>query len=240
VRAELGPDGSEVTRLRGSVPDTAAEAEVRIAVGPATQLAFASATLDMRSPTIIPVSFLAEAPGSLTVRDFTIGFREAPAPVPQPPPEGPCLPTPADSAPGDVCDCDPCGEHAAPAETAFAIARRPMPTRPVTATAWLAATGTRRLVAARLRDLPDAALVAVDRPLEVARAVTDVDDIGQVRAAALAGIGVTTARHLALADPWMLARRLGFHRSLAELVVRNARDTVAARERGEADPDGGA
>ncbi|MEM9549868.1 MAG: hypothetical protein AAGA05_01765 [Pseudomonadota bacterium] len=109
LAAPLVDDGTDITRLRGQVPDGAAMAEIQIQLSAGAGATLIAAVAEVEAPETIPVSFLAEAPGRMTVRDFTVAFRpRLPAPLPQLPDATPCLPTPADAAPADFCECDPC------------------------------------------------------------------------------------------------------------------------------------
>ncbi len=230
VVAAIVENGAERVRLQGEVPASAAEVEVRIAVPPNTVLAVANVSAEFSQPTEIPISFLAESPGTLHIRDFRVGFREAPLPVAPEPEEGPCLPTPSDVRPEDACGCDPCGKHKGPAPASAPIGTVSVRPRPVvSARGILSASIAGRLAAGSLRTLPMAMLAPLSAPLEIARPVIDVPEVGPARSAALETIGVTSVRHLALANPVDLERRLGFPRALARTLIENANSLLSDR-----------
>jgi len=108
LAAAVSSNGSTVSRLAATVPDGARAAEITIELAPGSGLNVFAVTSQTQPPESVPVSFLSEAPGRLTVRDFTLGYRAAPDPAPPLFTAAPCAPTPADRAPRDVCEPDPC------------------------------------------------------------------------------------------------------------------------------------
>lgn len=238
LASAIDPSGSGITRLAGPVPEAASHAELRIEVPAGSQLTVIAVAADTDPPEDVPVSFLSEAPGRLNVRDFTIAFRPAPATSPSATVADPCAPTPADSAPGDVCKPDPCcgksdtDEPALTTSTSLTIADRPQPvlsastavspanaifgTLPAaSATARVAELATRR--------------ISLGRPRRATLSVEAINGVGQVRAAQLSTVGITTVADLARAQPDDLVRRLDYNDWLANDLVEKARARIAAR-----------
>ncbi|MBW4710448.1 hypothetical protein KX928_21875 [Roseobacter sp. YSTF-M11] len=239
-------DGAEITRLAGTVPDTVRQAEVQIALAQNATLTVVAVAVEAAPPAEVPVAFLSEAPGRLTVRDFTVGFR--PRPVPQTPvaPGTPCAVTPPDAAPGDVCEPDPCCGKSGAAEPATATAVTTVSALPPTATiaslrpattpalsvmgtlpaasasARLAAVATRMsLAGTRPRRVLRVAETAVT--LRAALPVGDINGVGEVRTTQLATVDIRTVGDLARIVPEDLVRRLGYTDALAQDLVAKAK-----------------
>lgn len=254
--AQVIAGGAGVTRLAGRVPDTARQVEIRIEIPPGADLTVAAVAAETAPPQPVPVAFLAEAPGRLTVRDFTVGFR--PRPVPPPPPQAaqPCAPTPADAAPGDICEPDPCCGK--PGSTATGLVAtvpglttvdRPAAdytVRPALAPTLAvagslpAASATARLTALAasryLAGVPPLPAISASRDTGETAAsdlpAVEVNGVGAVRSTQLATLGIATVGDLARAAPDDLVRRLGYSRALARDLVARAR-TLAGPQ-----PDG--
>ncbi|PUB12425.1 hypothetical protein [Yoonia sediminilitoris] len=250
LAASVAAQGSEVTRLAATVPDGVAQAEIRIEIPSGAALTLLAVATETQAPLQVPVSFLSEAPGRLTVRDFTLGFRPAPAPPPPTFSTTPCAPTPADRAAGDVCEPDPCcgtdEKHAAPTTTVSAlsatsvidslsqatihIARAATPVRSlvhnlplVSATARMAAiTARRTLAGAGRRTLSGTLRERIGAGSGPNRPVADVNGVGDVRRAELATLGISTVHDLARADPDALVRQLAYSRRMARDLVARA------------------
>ncbi len=244
LAAGVAADGAAVTRLAATVPEGVAQAEIRIEIAPGSSVTLHAVAADTRAPECVPVSFLSEAPGRLTVRDFTLGFRPAPAPPPVFT-ATPCAPTPADRAPGDVCEPDPCC-GADPPDPAAPVPIEPLGgisvidavTSPAVQVAQVAtplsslvsglpaASATARIaeIAARRRR---AGTVATRRRVETVgpadRSVAEVNGVGAARTARLARLGIVTVRDLAQAAEGDLVRELGFDPRLARNLIARAR-----------------
>jgi hypothetical protein len=180
--------------------------------------------------TPVPLSFISEAPGSLTVRDFRVAFEPAPLPPPTTPAGGLCRPTPADQAPGDDCEADASCTCRAPGRGAPAAPLRLAAARPASHVGFTdrAAFALDRSVATRRVGRGDRRLdVPPGGFIERVGLTTDVAEVGEARAKALAFLGLTSPRLLATADPATLTARLGFTPRLAERIVENARDLIA-------------
>jgi DNA-binding beta-propeller fold protein YncE len=113
---EVSPASFDGLAASGAVPPNTARAELRLTLPPGSTLEVKSLDLRFPVPTEVPVTFLAEAPGELTVLDWQIAYEEHPAPPPPIPASGLCGPTPAAPASGGAqgegdccCDDDPRG-----------------------------------------------------------------------------------------------------------------------------------
>jgi hypothetical protein len=233
LRATIGDSASGEVRLSGAVPEQAAQAVLRLELPPGAALSVVDVTLEQDPVTGVPVSFLSEAPGALTIRGFTVAYEPAPQPEPVTPEGGLCRPTPADRWPGDVCEADPCCSCGKPGETAPALQASLAFARPQTVVSFADRTifALERHIVARLVDptLDERVAISPERILEAARPVTLVAEVGEVRAEALATLGLTTPRLLALADPEVLVARLDFAPRLAERIVESARLVIGER-----------
>ena len=124
VVLELDPASFSGLSASGTSPIDAVQAEIHLFVPPRTSQEIESISLAFPTHTVIPVTFVAEAPGELIVVDWQIGFEAAPAMRPPIPPGGLCTATPPDSQPGetsdDRCFCKCCDSHQ-PIANAFAM-----------------------------------------------------------------------------------------------------------------------
>lgn len=259
LAATLVGDGTGITRLRGTVPEIATGAELQIQLAAGADVTLVAASAQTEAPQAVPVSFLSEAPGRLAVRDFTVAFRPRPQASLPPPPAAPCLPSPADTAPADICECDPCcgkgkdADQAGPATTVQPVGLPPatVVVRPATQPGLEIATLLPR-ESATASILSRAREVSFLRPLgfgglraaaEIASApdvspaaanlpVTEINGIGQGREAMLAEVGVSTVAEVANLPAPELARVLNIRSELAESLILQARDmTLAGSDR---------
>jgi DNA-binding beta-propeller fold protein YncE len=96
----------------GTVPSTAAAAEIHLLIPSGVVLNIASISLQLFQPVTVPISFVAQSPGNLTVSMMNVAYEPA-APTPLPmQPGGLCLPTPvpqAVQASSNSCFCCFCG-----------------------------------------------------------------------------------------------------------------------------------
>ncbi|MCZ7627065.1 MAG: YncE family protein [Candidatus Methylomirabilis sp.] len=97
----------------GTSPAGAAEAEIRLAVPSGTTLEIKQVSLRFSTATPVPVTFIAQAPGELTVSNWRVRFEQIEAAPPRIPEKGLCAPTPPgrqpSETPHDCCFC-PCCE----------------------------------------------------------------------------------------------------------------------------------
>jgi DNA-binding beta-propeller fold protein YncE/predicted flap endonuclease-1-like 5' DNA nuclease len=91
---DIAPGMFDYSTAGGSVPSTAATAEIHLLVPSGWVLNVTAISLDFFQPSTVPVSFVAQSPGNLTVSSMNVAYEPA-ATVPLPiPPGGLCPPTP--------------------------------------------------------------------------------------------------------------------------------------------------
>jgi hypothetical protein len=110
----VGVAGFDRSSASGVAPGTADKAEVHIVLPAGTSLHISNISLQFSQTISVPVSFIAESPGELTVSDLRIGYDRTVVPPPPVPPGGLCTPTPPDQTPGAAmadgsCHCLCCG-----------------------------------------------------------------------------------------------------------------------------------
>jgi len=189
-----------------------AQAELRLVIPPGVDLGVWSIDLREQVRLAVPVTFLAEAPGELTVTDAHVAYELAEPAPPAVPSGGLCFPTPPDrmpgtSAPDPCCYCCQCGgpRQIQNAVDALTPNRRP------------AAVGTCDTCGASLTRLGGQAaggrttaevrtLVGTTsyRP-EIVRAIrslklADINGIAEARTRELAALGIHSVARLATAN----------------------------------------
>jgi DNA-binding beta-propeller fold protein YncE len=219
---EILSTGSDYHTLSETVPAEATEAEIHLVVPGSTTLAVKQVSFQPVELVQVPLAFIAQAPGELTVSDFQVVYELAEAPPPPTPEGGLCTPTPSGqtpgSQPGDCCFCPCCGaeKQMLDPQPTMTSANRPaqrgncpdcgaalvqpggqpisasFSTRPLTTQARL----TRPLLQSSLLPISPAGPTMTTRTLAVevpARPASPaLPDIAQTRAEWLAKIGVDT------------------------------------------------
>ncbi|MGR9045807.1 MAG: hypothetical protein ACU83N_10955, partial [Gammaproteobacteria bacterium] len=109
----ISPAGLDAASASGTSPDGATEAEMRLVVPPGTTLEIKHVSLRFSNITQVAVTFVAQAPGELSVSDWRVTFEQIEPESPRRPDQGLCAPTPPGGKPGtagnDCCFC-PCCE----------------------------------------------------------------------------------------------------------------------------------
>jgi len=248
--------GQQEHQLETAVPAAAATATLNLVLPPGTTLLVQQISFVPVELVTVPVHFLAQAPGKLTVTGFDVAYDVGEVATTPIPPEGLCPPTPPGrSGTGDsgccawcTSPCGPCGddESASPNEGAAAPARalqtsaprrpaavasRPATVRPAVAHPPLAVAapappeirGVETAVAPLLT--ATAADWAVRAPELAALSVplAAINGIAEIRARALAELGVDSIPRLAAAAPEDIANALrGVSLPTAERFVAEA------------------
>ena len=106
-------DGSRPLLTSVTAPTSAGTAEVRLVLPAATELHLNRVALDAVVITQMPVTFVAESPGELTLTNWQVAYDADQTPrVPAPPPGGLCRPGRPEPVPGeasdDCCYCATC------------------------------------------------------------------------------------------------------------------------------------
>ncbi len=184
---EIFPDGLGSAVAAGRVPGDAVKAEIHVAVSAGTTLEVKAVSLRFLAPTIVPVTFIAEAPGELTVSDIRVAFdqlKPSPPPVPD---RGLCVATPPGREPGeDECGCPLCSEESEDGHDSRATP---------------AATQTTS-VGPIVLGMPSSIIATTPVTFPTATfQLTDIHGIGEARAQQLADAGIDTVEKLATAAP---------------------------------------
>jgi hypothetical protein len=228
----ITPDSAETHVLRGTIPDTASQAEIQILLPQSTTLTVKNTSLVTQTLQEVPITFLSQAPGDLTVTDLTIGFEEQPAPPPPLPALGFCDATPASQLPDDECCdqnsscfCNKCQQKTTLVQTTAVLLPDNRP-----ATIGLChecrlplLTNTGRLVyeatSIPIRRIDRSNITQADTNI----ALTDIAYIGEVRALILHENGLTRVNQLATARVEYLVEILDVNEDLAESFVIQAK-----------------
>ncbi len=102
VALELDQASFGALLASGVSPPDATQAEIHIIVPPGASQEIENLSLSFPTRTLIPVTFVAQAPGELSVADWQIAYEEAPVTRPPIPPRGLCAPTPPGQIPGET------------------------------------------------------------------------------------------------------------------------------------------
>jgi DNA-binding beta-propeller fold protein YncE len=101
VRVDIFPSGFESVVAKGTSPNEAASAEIRVHVPAGTTQEIKRVSLRFTPTTKVPVTFVSQAPGELTVLDWRVSYEPSePAPPPIPA-AGLCAATPPESLPSE-------------------------------------------------------------------------------------------------------------------------------------------
>ena len=115
VEILLDAPGSDRRERRGTTPPETVQAELRLDLPAGTTLDVRQVSLDAQPVTLVPLTFVAQAPGELSVAGLQATYEEARPPPPPPPASGLCAPTPPGAQPGTgrqgACHCPCCGAH---------------------------------------------------------------------------------------------------------------------------------
>ena len=237
-------DGAESHILTGTIPETTNEVEIQLVVPRDTSLTVRNVLFSCLELREIPITFLSEAPGNLTISDLNVGFEMQPAPLPGIPEVGLCVVTPADKAPGDDCDeskcktsdtsyCSQCRQQSAiidPQAISLISDRPALIGRCESCGQMLVQNGgtlTANAVLAPIKRI-DRSRIEFD---ESTIALSEVDYIGKVRTGVLNENGITKMGELAAADPMMLMEVLDISDGLAESLVTQAKKILLTKVR---------
>jgi DNA-binding beta-propeller fold protein YncE len=238
---EILPAGSDSVLARKTSPAEAAEAMLRLIVPGGATLQIRRASLRFSSITSVPVTFIAQVPGELTVSSWKVAFEQKKAEVPGVPEKGLCPSTPLGREPGgahgNCCYCPCCG-----AERTMVDSKQitTMAGQPALA-GQCADCGAELIRGGGFGDMiqvPELRLKVqplIVNPIRHAKAVvtqtarveiplTAIHGIGDARARKLKEHGIDTISKLAAADPEELVKLLrGAAPELAQRIVTEAR-----------------
>ncbi len=219
---DVPPESFDALAASGTVPEGAAKAELRITVPPGASLDVVSLELRFPSQVDVPVTFVAEAPGELTLLDWRIAYEEHAAPVPAAPASGLCTPTSAGSAggaggegDGDGCGCG-CGEDDGDDDA---------PSQPRAGVAAPGLAPVLAVVPGGSRRLANPLALAAATPSQ--RAVTEIPGIGRGRARALKAAGMDSLETIATSHPAALRSVMrGVTEEAATRFIASARELL--------------
>ncbi len=263
---EIFPTGFKSSAASGTTPADSTQAEIHLVVALGTSLQMQQVSLRFSSPTTVPVTFLAQAPGELKVSNWQVAFEQAEAAPPRLPDTGLCAPTPPGGQPGqkpcDSCLCPLCATEQAMTETATAMTiagRQALVGRCSSCGVELPFLGGEPvpwapplllrppLIAPAIIHAPIRAKVTpVGRePLQVKAAVitplTAISGIGEERSRQLARSGFDTLEKLVIATPQEVVQALGgVSIEMAAGFIEEANRLLASRAKKLEEKRGGA
>jgi hypothetical protein len=110
---EVMPAGSNHYLQEGKVPLDVDHGEIHLMVPPVSSLEVEKVSLKNPVEIEVPLTFIAQSPGEMTVSDLRVAYEITPAERPPIPAKGLCSPTPPGRKPGegpkDCCFCSCCG-----------------------------------------------------------------------------------------------------------------------------------
>lgn len=219
---EILPAGLGSSVASGTAPADATLAEIHLIAPAGTTQEIKRVSLRFLPPTTVPVTFIAQAPGELTLSDVRIAFEQVEASLPPVPDRGLCVPTPPGhrpgETPGDCCFCHHCESEQTMIETKSVVTPADRPAlagRCATCGTELVRPGGPRVPGAQLlslRRLPVRSPVLHPTTLRAEAApvppLTAMAGIGERRARQLAEIGIISIEGLAAAAPEDVARAM--------------------------------
>src|ERR1051325_1228387 len=97
---DISPKGFNSSVAQGTSPAEATRAEIHLVVPANTTQEVKRISLRFSTPTVVPVTFISQAPGELTVSDLRVAFDQAAPKIPRIPEKGLCTSTPPGQQPG--------------------------------------------------------------------------------------------------------------------------------------------
>lgn len=248
---EATPASLSSSVANGRAPAGAEKVEIHVIVPAGATLEVESVSLKFTPVTLIPVTFIAEAPGELAVSEWRITLEQAEAKPPGVPDKGLCTPTPPDREPGetDCCFCHSCEteqpvEEATPFTPFETMAGRPASVvRCTNCGADAVRIGGPRISAGgrRLEALPTRRPLVVSPSARVNEGrealgfestppsplpLTSIGGIGEVRARKLTESGIDSIDKLAKAQPTVVAQVTGVIVVVADEFIQDAKKLV--------------
>ncbi|MCA1567710.1 MAG: hypothetical protein LC803_19105 [Acidobacteria bacterium] len=249
VVLDLSPDNFDSASAGGTTPPDAMRAEIHLIVPPGTTRKVKNVSLQFMPNMSVPVTFVAQAPGELSLFDWRIAFEQAELKRPPLPKKGLCIATPPGRTPGRTHDhchyCPHCGaEQPADEPTpTSSLAGRPASVErcSVCGTKSFRLGGQSTTGAQPLAThLPAARSTAVAhaehvKPLasnESAEAIpaqpfVAIAGIGPVRSMKLSALGINSLELLAAATPGDLMKVPGITSKLAADFIKQANNLLA-------------
>ncbi len=254
---EIQPAGLGAAIARGTSPTGATQAEIHLIIPPGGALEIKSLSLRFPQRKLVPITFIADAPGDLTVSDWQVSYEEAAPERPPIPPRGLCPPTPPERNPGETpeecgfCHCCEAEREMTDSEAMQTAAGRPVlvghcvscgsemirfggalvPDSPHFSSRGVVAPQPFIIVPPRIVSEATARVVApraVSPPTELPP-ITAIKGIGERLAAELARHHIKTMADLAKASPQRIAEVKGVSESQAAQFIAEAQKLLAER-----------
>jgi DNA-binding beta-propeller fold protein YncE len=258
---ELSPANFGTASAKGEIPAKATRAETHLVVPPGTTQTVERLSLRFLPATVVPITFVAQAPGELTIHDWRVAFERAEpasAPIPK---GGLCQPTPPGQTPGAATAagdhsqfCPHCESRQTVKETGtVSTASKRSATlgscascgsevvrfggKAAASASTLAAR--RSQVARPILHLSSARTnAALTASLNVRASVpaqpfASVKGIGEVRTKELAALGIDSIAALANAAPEDVAQAKSIPPTLAPNLIAQAKDILGQKEAGK-------
>ncbi|HEY0431270.1 MAG TPA: helix-hairpin-helix domain-containing protein, partial [Pyrinomonadaceae bacterium] len=224
----IPPSGVDTAMASGTAPKGSTSVELHLVLPPKTTLHVKRVSLRPTKTTTVPVKFIAEAPGDLTVSEVQVSFEQDPPKAPAIGPQGLCNATPPGSEPGkrgDSCYCHSCEEETLMTDATAVVTEAGRPAtkaRCSTCKSQVVRAGGPLVVGAEAlsRQSMSAAVmvssVALSRPISESQAVgpvpqlIDIRGIGNARAKQLTDSGIDSVEKLAASTPEMVVEKIKF------------------------------
>ena len=235
---QLLPTALDLTTASGTVPDGSVEVQIRIAVPPGSTLDVKRFSLRYERFTPVPVKFIAESPGDLTLSDVRIGFERVEPKAPPIPAEMLCRPTaPKGQQKDHSCYCFQCQEETemVDADQTTTPAGRPATKgrcancrSEVVSVGGPVATPQAMIARQTMQSQPVVvrpATVTSASPQTTAqvRRLTDIHGIGERRAKQLVDIGIDSVEKLAAATPESVLKIKFITHEMATRIIAEAK-----------------
>jgi hypothetical protein len=253
IVVQIPPEGLDSLGATGTTPTETTQVEIHLVVPAGTTQDVSRISLRFLAPNIVPVSFIAQAPGELTVSDVRIAFEQVEPAAPPVPDRGLCLPTPPGRQPGETssgcCFCHRCKSEQTlvePKPVVTPAGRPALAGRCATCGNELVRFGGPRIPGVppfSLQRFPAHSPILVRSPLRTGTAaaertsltaevvasipLTAISGIGEVRARRLTEIGIDSLEKLAETSPQHVAQIEGIDEKMATEFITSAQLLVA-------------
>jgi predicted flap endonuclease-1-like 5' DNA nuclease len=243
---EIPSDGLSSSIASQTAPADATEAEIQVVIPPRTTLQVKNISLRFSSSATVPLTFIAESPGELTLSDVRIAFEQV---APQAPPvseRGLCTATPPGCEPGengDSCFCHQCEEETDMIEMQPVMTREGRPAtmaRCSTCRSEVLRAGGPLAAGAetlnlRQTSVPGPIIVsapsaiessALSQPEAITPSLTDLRGIAEARAKQLTEAGIDSVEKLAAATPETVAKIKFISPEMASQLIAQAKSRL--------------
>jgi DNA-binding beta-propeller fold protein YncE len=244
---EILPNGLASSVAAGTAPADSTQVEIHLGVPAGATLEVKRVSLRFSTPTIVPVTFIAEAPGEMTVSGVRVAFDHIEPTAPPIPARGLCIPTPPGRQPGETGD-DSCFCHHCESEQTMVEAQSVVTPAGLPAMMGTCANCRGELLRGGGPGIPGAQPLLLTRPPvpgpivirsptmtgETARfhveaaapQLTELRGIGKARAKQLVAIGIDSVEKLAASAPATVAQIRFITVEMATLIIEEAKSLI--------------